>query len=49
VPRPSAAGPPTGVAGTSAPPARPTTERGRRMRARLLAAAREVFERDGFL
>ncbi|SNS78413.1 transcriptional regulator, TetR family [Geodermatophilus pulveris] len=27
----------------------PTTERGRRMRARLLAAAREVFERDGFL
>jgi AcrR family transcriptional regulator len=30
-------------------PALPTTERGRRMRARLLAAAREVFERDGFL
>jgi AcrR family transcriptional regulator len=27
----------------------PTTERGRLMRARLLAAAREVFERDGFL
>lgn len=27
----------------------PTTERGRQMRARLLAAAREVFERDGFL
>jgi AcrR family transcriptional regulator len=27
----------------------PTTERGRRRRARLLAAAREVFERDGFL
>ncbi len=27
----------------------PTTERGRRMRARLLTAAREVFERDGFL
>src|SRR3712207_9192637 len=35
-------------AGT-APTALPTTERGRRMRARLLAAAREVFERDGFL
>src|SRR3712207_9191185 len=35
-------------AGT-APAALPTTERGRRMRARLLAAAREVFERDGFL
>ena len=30
-------------------PALPTTERGRRMRERLLAAAREVFERDGFL
>jgi AcrR family transcriptional regulator len=30
-------------------PVLPTTERGRRMRARLLAAAREVFERDGFL
>jgi AcrR family transcriptional regulator len=27
----------------------PATERGRRMRARLLEAAREVFERDGFL
>lgn len=27
----------------------PTTERGRRMRARVLTAAREVFERDGFL
>ena len=27
----------------------PTTERGRQMRARLLTAAREVFERDGFL
>src|SRR3712207_8684112 len=35
-------------AGT-APTALPTTERGRRMRARLLAAAREAFERDGFL
>src|SRR3712207_9168978 len=35
-------------AGT-APTALPTTERGRRMRAPLLAAAREVFERDGFL
>jgi AcrR family transcriptional regulator len=34
--------------GASASPL-PTTERGRRMRARLLAAAREVFERDGFL
>jgi AcrR family transcriptional regulator len=30
-------------------PAGPSTERGRRMRARLLTAAREVFERDGFL
>ena len=30
-------------------PLLPTTERGRRMRSRLLAAAREVFERDGFL
>jgi AcrR family transcriptional regulator len=30
-------------------PSLPTTERGRRMRTRLLAAAREVFERDGFL
>jgi AcrR family transcriptional regulator len=30
-------------------PTLPTTERGRRMRARLLDAAREVFERDGFL
>ena len=37
-----------GPAGT-APAALPTTERGRRMRARLLTAAREVFERDGFL
>lgn len=27
----------------------PATERGRQMRARLLLAAREVFERDGFL
>ncbi|MDK3258957.1 TetR/AcrR family transcriptional regulator [Blastococcus capsensis] len=33
---------------TDAPPV-PTTLRKRRMRARLLAAAREVFERDGFL
>ena len=48
MPRPSAAEPPDGDAGPSAP-ALPTTERGRRMRARLLAAAREVFERDGFL
>ena len=30
-------------------PGGPSTERGRRMRARLLTAAREVFERDGFL
>ncbi|SDX75050.1 transcriptional regulator, TetR family [Modestobacter sp. DSM 44400] len=30
-------------------PALPATERGRRMRARLLDAARTVFERDGFL
>ena len=30
-------------------PGEPGTPRGRRMRARLLAAAREVFERDGFL
>jgi AcrR family transcriptional regulator len=30
-------------------PALPSTERGRRRRALLLAAAREVFERDGFL
>jgi len=30
-------------------PSLPTTERGRRMRTRLLVAAREVFERDGFL
>jgi AcrR family transcriptional regulator len=30
-------------------PVLPTTERGRRMRTRLLDAAREVFERDGFL
>ena len=35
--------------GVPAAPALPTTERGRRRRARLLAAAREVFERDGFL
>jgi AcrR family transcriptional regulator len=44
-----AADPTAGDAGTTGPPALPTTERGRRMRARLLAAAREVFERDGFL
>jgi AcrR family transcriptional regulator len=46
VPRPPEAV--SGPAGTT-PAALPTTERGRRMRARLLAAAREVFERDGFL
>jgi AcrR family transcriptional regulator len=34
---------------STAEPVLPSTERGRRMRARLLAAAREVFERDGFL
>ena len=44
-----AADPTAGDTGTTGPPALPTTERGRRMRARLLAAAREVFERDGFL
>jgi len=38
-----------GAPGVAPDPALPTTERGRRMRARLLAAAREVFERDGFL
>ena len=41
--------PPAEPLGRSAPVALPTTERGRRMRARLLTAAREVFERDGFL
>ena len=44
-PPPEAVSSPAGTA----PAALPTTERGRRMRARLLAAAREVFERDGFL
>lgn len=39
----------TARATESPDPSLPTTERGRRMRARLLAAAREVFERDGFL
>jgi AcrR family transcriptional regulator len=45
-------GTPTGRADAPerpADPTLPTTERGRRMRARLLVAAREVFERDGFL
>ena len=37
------------AAAASAKPGLPTTERGLRMRARLLDAAREVFERDGFL
>jgi AcrR family transcriptional regulator len=37
------------VAGPADGAPQPTTERGRRARARLLAAAREVFERDGFL
>ena len=41
--------PPSDPASGPASVALPTTERGRRMRARLLAAAREVFERDGFL
>jgi AcrR family transcriptional regulator len=36
-------------AGEPGQPVLPTTERGRRMRTRLLDAAREVFERDGFL
>ncbi|TFV63829.1 TetR/AcrR family transcriptional regulator [Geodermatophilus sp. DF01-2] len=45
---PPASEPASGPAGP-VPAALPTTERGRRMRARLLAAAREVFERDGFL
>ena len=38
-----------GTAPEVSAPTLPTTERGRRMRARLLGAAREVFERDGFL
>ena len=47
-------GPSTSTEGSSpadgtSDPVLPSTERGRRMRARLLAAAREVFERDGFL
>lgn len=37
-----------GAAASSRPPG-PRTARGRRTRERLLAAAREVFERDGFL
>ena len=45
----SAAADAAGAPGSAADPALPTTERGRRMRTRLLAAAREVFERDGFL
>src|SRR5688500_10413505 len=45
----SAAADAVGDPGPSPVPGLPTTERGRRMRARLLAAAREVFERDGFL
>jgi len=40
---------PTERPGEPAAQTLPTTERGRRRRARLLAAAREVFERDGFL
>ena len=45
----SAAADAVGGPGPSPVPGLPTTERGRRMRARLLEAAREVFERDGFL
>ena len=37
------------ASGPAQPSSIPATERGRRMRARLLVAAREVFERDGFL
>ncbi|MGY1723474.1 TetR/AcrR family transcriptional regulator [Blastococcus sp. SYSU DS0533] len=41
---------PAGRPGTAAEaPAAPVTERGRAMRLRLLDAARQVFERDGFL
>ncbi|SEL04564.1 DNA-binding transcriptional regulator, AcrR family [Blastococcus sp. DSM 46786] len=45
----SADGPSAAPAGPAAAPAAPVTERGRAMRVRLLAAARQVFERDGFL
>ncbi|MGY2082264.1 TetR/AcrR family transcriptional regulator [Blastococcus sp. SYSU DS0539] len=48
LPVPAGQGPPTSADGAAAAPL-PTTERGRQMRARLLVAAREVFERDGFL
>ena len=41
--------PPSDPPVTAARPPLPSTERGRRMRTRLLEAAREVFERDGFL
>jgi AcrR family transcriptional regulator len=44
-PRPPRAGDPA----VPAPESAPATERGRAMRARLLTAARQVFERDGFL
>ncbi|MGY1834433.1 TetR/AcrR family transcriptional regulator [Blastococcus sp. SYSU DS0510] len=46
---PGSAGPGAIPASPGATPAAPATERGRAMRVRLLAAARQVFERDGFL
>lgn len=51
----AAPSPATAAAGPQAPgpvvaaAAAPATERGRRMRRSLLSAAREVFERDGFI
>ncbi|WP_245159806.1 TetR/AcrR family transcriptional regulator [Blastococcus sp. CT_GayMR19] len=49
MPTPGPGSDPVDGAVGSPDPSLPTTERGRRMRTRLLAAAREVFERDGFL
>lgn len=49
MPAPRPAARPAGDDIAIRPAAVPTTERGRQMRARLLVAAREVFERDGFL
>jgi len=49
VPHPAEHDPGTDPAASTPLPGAPGTPRGRRMRARLLAAAREVFERDGFL
>lgn len=46
--RPSTEGSSSPAAGPPGPEL-PSTERGRRVRERLLTAAREVFERDGFL